>query len=133
MYKLNSFLHKECVKNAFYFIDDSVVTERDIWKDRVHMVKSGKCLVANYFICHLNNFLGLTFSGPQGFCLSKILYFLIFLLTMNHKLRQSLFCYQHWSRFWEKFGDTGVPMVLQGSTSSLVGWKCSRIIYLKIC
>ena len=87
------------MKNGFCFIDDSGVTERDIWKDRVHMVESGKRLVANHFICHLNNFLGLTFSGPQGFCLSKILYFLMFLLTMNHELRQFLFCYQHLSRF----------------------------------
>ena len=56
---LNNFLHEECVKNGFYFIDNSGVTERDIWKDGVHMVESGKCLVANNFICHLNNFLGL--------------------------------------------------------------------------
>ena len=51
--KLNNLLHEECVKNGFYFIDNSAVTER------VHMVESGKCLVANNFICHLNNFLGL--------------------------------------------------------------------------
>ena len=58
--KLNNLLHEECVKNGFYFIDNSAVTERDLRKDGVHMVESGKCLVANNFICHLNNFLGLT-------------------------------------------------------------------------
>ena len=52
MGKLNSFLHEECVKNGFYFIDSSAVTERDLWKDGVHMVKM-------IFIYHLNNFLGL--------------------------------------------------------------------------
>ena len=57
--KVNNLLHEECVKNGFYFIDNSAVTERDLWKDGVHMVESGKCLVANNFICHLNNFLGL--------------------------------------------------------------------------
>ena len=57
--KLNNLLHEECVKNGFYFIDNSGVTERDLWKDGIHMVESGKCLVANNFICHLNNFLGL--------------------------------------------------------------------------
>ena len=57
--KVNNFLHEECVKNGFYFIDNSAMTERDPWKDGVHMVESGKCLVANNFICHLNNFLGL--------------------------------------------------------------------------
>ena len=54
--KLNNLLHEECVKNGIYFIDNSAVTERDFWKDGVHMVESGKCLVANNFICHLNNF-----------------------------------------------------------------------------
>ena len=33
--------------------------ERDLWKDGVHMVESGKYLVENNFICHLNNFLEL--------------------------------------------------------------------------
>ena len=47
------------MKNGFYFIDNSTVMERDLWKDGVYMVESGKCLVANNFICHLNNFLGL--------------------------------------------------------------------------
>ena len=57
--KAKNFLHEECVKNSFYFIDNSAVAERDLWKDGVHMVESGKCLVVNNFICHLNNFLGL--------------------------------------------------------------------------
>ena len=56
--KGNDFLHEECVKNG-YFIDNAAVTERDLWKNGVHMVESGKCLVANDFICHLNNFLRL--------------------------------------------------------------------------
>ena len=55
--KVNNFLH-ECVKNGFYFIDNAAVMERDLWKDGVHMVESDKCLVANNFICHLNNFQG---------------------------------------------------------------------------
>ena len=54
--KLNSFLHEECVKNGFYFVDNSAVTEKNLWKDGVHMVESRKCLVANNFICHLNDF-----------------------------------------------------------------------------
>ena len=57
--KVNDFLHEECVKNGFYFIDNAAMTERDLWKHEVHMVESGKCLVANNFICHLNNFLWL--------------------------------------------------------------------------
>ena len=57
--KLNNLLHEKCVKNGFYFSDNSALTERDLWKDGVNMVESGKCLVANNSICHLNNFLGL--------------------------------------------------------------------------
>ena len=33
--------------------------EGDLWKDGEHMVESGKCLLGNNFICHVNNFLGL--------------------------------------------------------------------------
>ena len=29
--KLNRFLHEECVTNGFYFVDNSVATERDLW------------------------------------------------------------------------------------------------------
>ena len=43
----------------FFFIDNSAVAQRGLWKDRVHMVESGKCLVANNSICHLNIFLEL--------------------------------------------------------------------------
>ena len=38
--KVNNFLHEECVKNGFYFIDNAAVTERDLWKDGVHIVES---------------------------------------------------------------------------------------------
>ena len=57
--KVNNFLHEECVKNVFHFINNLAVAQRDLWKDGVHLVEGGKCLVANNFICHLNNFLGL--------------------------------------------------------------------------
>ena len=46
-------------KKWFLFIDNSAVTESDLWKDGMHMVESSKCLIANNFICHLNNVLGL--------------------------------------------------------------------------
>ena len=51
---------------------------------------------------------------------------------MTYKLRQFLFRYQHLPRFSENFGDTGVPMVLKCSTSSLVGCKGTRLTYMKI-
>ena len=59
LHKLNNALHEECLKHSFYFIDNSAVTEKDLWKDGVHLVESGKCIVANNFINHLNCFFGL--------------------------------------------------------------------------
>ena len=50
---------KNVWKKVFYFIDNSAVREGDLWKDGEHMVESGKCLLGNNFICHVNNFLGL--------------------------------------------------------------------------
>ena len=59
-------LHEKFVKNGFYVIDNSAVTERDLWKDGVNMAESGKCLVENNFICHLNNLLGLRIHPIWG-------------------------------------------------------------------
>ena len=59
--KAKNFFHEECVKNGFYFIYNSAVTEREreLRRDGVCMIESGKSLVANNFICYLNNSLGL--------------------------------------------------------------------------
>ena len=54
--KVNNFLHEECVENGFGFIDNLEVTEKNLCKDGIHMIKSSKCLVANNFICHFKNF-----------------------------------------------------------------------------
>lgn len=56
--KLNEKLHEECVKNGFHFIDNADVDSRDLWKDGVHMVESGKAIVANNIIDNLKYFLG---------------------------------------------------------------------------
>ena len=63
------------------------------------------------------------FRATRFMPIKNLPFFYIF-LTMSHKLRQFLFCYQHLPRFWENF---------EGNTSSLVAWKLSRLIYLKIC
>ena len=57
--KVNNILHKECVKNGLYFIDNAAMTQRGLWKDEVHMDERGKCSASNNFVCHLNNFIGL--------------------------------------------------------------------------
>ena len=57
--KLNKKLHEECLKNGFHFIDNYDVESKDLWNDGVHMVESGKSIVANNIIDNLKNFLGL--------------------------------------------------------------------------
>ena len=55
---LNKKLHEECVKNGFVFIDNEEVSSYDLWSDGVHMVESGKSIVANNIIDSVKNFLG---------------------------------------------------------------------------
>ena len=55
---LNKRLHEECVKNGFIYIDNKEVTRYDLWKDGVHMIESGKNIVANNIIDSIKNFLG---------------------------------------------------------------------------
>ena len=54
---LNKSLYEECMKYGFCFIDNGVVSERDLWKDGIHLIESGRVIVANNLINYLNNFL----------------------------------------------------------------------------
>ena len=54
---LNKSLYEECMKYGFCFIDNGAVSERDLWKDGIHLIESGRVIVANNLINYLNNFL----------------------------------------------------------------------------
>ena len=54
---LNKSLYEECRKYGFCFIDNGAVSEKDLWKDGIHLIESGRVIVANNLINYLNNFL----------------------------------------------------------------------------
>ena len=57
---LNSLLYNACIKYSFKFVDNSVVFKYDIWKDGIHLLESGKAIIANNSISSINYFLGNT-------------------------------------------------------------------------
>ena len=59
--KRASFLLKQiCEENGYFFIDSSNIEIRDLWKDAIHLLESGKTKLAENFIYFLNNSLWLS-------------------------------------------------------------------------
>ena len=54
---LNKSLYKECMKYGFCFIDNGAVSEKDLWKDEIHLMESGRVTVASNLILYRNIFL----------------------------------------------------------------------------
>ena len=54
---LNKSLYEECMKYGFCFIDNGTVSEKDLWKDGIHLTESGRVIVANNLINYLNDLL----------------------------------------------------------------------------
>ena len=53
--KLNKKLYQERMKYSFCFIENGAISEKDLWKDGIHLIESGRVVVANSLINHLNN------------------------------------------------------------------------------
>ena len=49
-----------CEENGYFFIDNSSIEIRDLWKDAIHLLESGKTKLAENFIDFLNNSLWLS-------------------------------------------------------------------------
>ena len=47
MQNLNKNLDQICVKYGFCFIDNEAVSEKDLWKNGIHVIESGRVIVAN--------------------------------------------------------------------------------------
>ena len=60
--ELNGILLNECTKYGFYLLDNGAVSKDNLWRDGVHLVKSGKVIIANNFLNCINNFLGVANS-----------------------------------------------------------------------
>ena len=57
MRNLNGLLHNACTKYGFHFVDNGTVSKCDVWKDGIHLLETGKVIIANNFISSINYFL----------------------------------------------------------------------------
>ena len=46
-----------CKKNNFIFVDNSNISNIHLFDDRLHLVESGRCILANNVIDRINNVL----------------------------------------------------------------------------
>ena len=54
---LNGLLYNACTKYGFHFVDNGAVSKCDLWKDGIHLLETGKVIIANNFISSINYFL----------------------------------------------------------------------------
>ena len=60
--KLNELLLNEFTKYGFHLADNGAVSEENLWKDGIHLVESGKVIIANNLLNCINNLLGIANS-----------------------------------------------------------------------
>ena len=53
--KLYALLVNECTQNRFHLVDNGAVSKENLWMDFVHVVESGKVIIANNLINGINN------------------------------------------------------------------------------
>ena len=53
---VNNILQDKCATHQFHFIEHSNIKKEHLWKDGLHLNRSGKDLLMNNFLCSLNNF-----------------------------------------------------------------------------
>ena len=56
--RVNRMIKEESEKNGFIYINNDEINGNNVWKDGIHLEESGKVILANNFIDHINNFLG---------------------------------------------------------------------------
>ena len=111
--------HETCSDNFFYLLQYSSTL--------LYLNHSFSDLMTIYTL----RFISL--SGPQGFCSLKFFHFLIF--YSQRATNYVSFCLVTNTYLdFEKILVISVTLwSSNGNTSSLFGWKCSILIYLKIC
>ena len=60
--KVNDYLQKSCFENRFYFIDNSKIKREHLFRDGLHLLESGKVILANNFIYYLNSIHSVNFD-----------------------------------------------------------------------
>ena len=53
---VNNILQDKCATHQFHFIDSSKIKKEHLWKDGLHLNRSGKYLLMNNVLRNLNNF-----------------------------------------------------------------------------
>ena len=56
VYTLRSSAFISAVNNSLHFTDNSNIKKKQVWKDGLHLNRSGKDLLMNNFLRSLNNF-----------------------------------------------------------------------------
>ena len=64
---LNGLLYNACTKYGFHFVDNGAVFKCDLWKDCIHLLGTGKFIIANNFIISINYFIRKYDSAHQQF------------------------------------------------------------------
>ena len=54
---LNKSLYEEYMKYGFCFIDNGVISKKNLWKDGIHLIGNSRVIVAKNFINYSTNFL----------------------------------------------------------------------------
>ena len=62
--KVNEKIVDMCKKNSIIFIDNGNISGMDLYRDGLHLLERGKCLLAKNFIFVLNNFLNMHTHHP---------------------------------------------------------------------
>ena len=60
--KVNDYLQKFCFENRFYIIDNSKIKREHLFRVGLHLLESGKVILANNFIYYLNSIHSVNFD-----------------------------------------------------------------------
>ena len=60
--KVKDYLQKFCFENRFHFIDNSKIKRDHLFRDGLHLLESGKVILANNFIYYLNSIHSVNFD-----------------------------------------------------------------------
>ena len=65
--RANASLCNMCRENGFCFVDNSNISVDNLFKDKLHLLDSGKTILANNFIYCINNYFLLTHTHHPHF------------------------------------------------------------------
>ena len=64
---LYGLLYNACIKYGFNFVHNGAVSTCDLWKDDIHLLETGKAIIANTFISSIKYFLENTSPPIRSF------------------------------------------------------------------